>query len=47
LGGNGSVNWGEFWDRNRRSFGGGVSVKPDYHLNVSILRLLLVLKPAE
>ena len=36
ISGNGSVNWGEFWDGTRRSFGGGLSVKPDYHLNVSL-----------
>ena len=36
ISGNGSVNWGEFWDGQRRSFGGGLSVKPDYHLNVSL-----------
>ena len=34
--GNGSVAWGEFWDGRRRSFGGGLSVKPDYHLSVSL-----------
>jgi hypothetical protein len=34
--GNGSANWGEFWDGHRRSFGGGISVKPDYHLNVTL-----------
>jgi hypothetical protein len=36
ISGNGSVNWGEFWDGDRRSFGGSISVKPDYHLNVSV-----------
>jgi hypothetical protein len=36
ISGNGSVDWGEFWDGDRRSFGGGISVKPDYHLNVSL-----------
>jgi hypothetical protein len=30
------VDWGEFWDGTRRSFGGSVSVKPNYHLNVSL-----------
>ena len=36
ISGNGSMNWGEFWDGNRHSYGGGISVKPDYHLNVSL-----------
>ena len=36
ISGNGSANWGEFWDGQRKSFGGGLSVKPDYHLNVSL-----------
>ena len=36
ISGNGTVNWGEFWDGHRKSFGGGLSVKPDYHLNVSL-----------
>jgi uncharacterized protein DUF5916/cellulose/xylan binding protein with CBM9 domain len=36
ISGNGTVNWGEFWDGRRKSFGGGLSVKPDYHLNVSL-----------
>jgi hypothetical protein len=36
ISGNGSVNWGEFWDGTRRSFSGGLSVKPDHHLNVSL-----------
>ena len=30
------MNWGEFWDGTRRSFSGGLSVKPDHHLNVSL-----------
>ncbi len=30
------MNWGEFWDGDRRSFTGAISVKPDYHLNVSL-----------
>jgi uncharacterized protein DUF5916 len=36
ISGNGSVSWGEFWDGTRQSFGGGLTVKPDYHLNVSL-----------
>jgi hypothetical protein len=36
ISGNASVDWGEFWDGTRRSFGGSVSVKPNYHLNVSL-----------
>jgi hypothetical protein len=36
ISGNGSVDWGEFWDGDRRSWSGGISVKPDYHLNVSV-----------
>jgi hypothetical protein len=35
ISGNASVDWGEFWDGTRRSLGGSVSVKPNYHLNVS------------
>jgi hypothetical protein len=31
-----STDWGEFWDGTRRSFGGNVSVKPNYHLNVTV-----------
>jgi hypothetical protein len=36
ISGNASVDWGEFWDGTRQSFGGSVSVKPSYHLNVSL-----------
>ena len=35
ISGNGSVGWGEFWDGNRKSFGGGLNLKPSYHFNVS------------
>jgi uncharacterized protein DUF5916 len=31
-----SADWGEFWDGTRRSFGGSLSVKPNYHLNLSL-----------
>jgi hypothetical protein len=34
--GNGNVNWGEFWNGNRKSFGGGIVVRPNYHLNVDL-----------
>jgi hypothetical protein len=36
ISGNASMDWGEFWDGTRRSFGGSVSVKPNYHLNLSL-----------
>ena len=36
ISGNGSINWGEFWNGRRRSVGAGLAVKPDYHLNVAI-----------
>jgi hypothetical protein len=31
-----NADWGEFWDGTRKSFGGNVSVKPNYHLNLSV-----------
>jgi hypothetical protein len=36
ISGNGTLNWGDFWDGTRRSFTGGLSVKPDHHLNVTL-----------
>jgi hypothetical protein len=36
ISGNASVDWGEFWDGRRKSFGGGLSVKPNHHLNVTL-----------
>ena len=34
--GSGSVNWGEFWGGRRRSFTGGLGLKPNYRLNVAL-----------
>ena len=34
--GNGSYNWGEFWNGHRRSFNGSLGLKPNYHLNVTM-----------
>ena len=34
--GNGFFDWGEFWDGHRKSFGGGVIIRPDYHLTVGL-----------
>ena len=31
---NGNVTLGEFWNGDRRSLGGGVTMRPSYHLNV-------------
>jgi hypothetical protein len=33
---NGNVTLGEFWNGDRRSFGGGVTMRPSYHLNVTL-----------
>ena len=33
---NGNVNWGRFWNGNKKSFGGGLSLKPNYHLNIDV-----------
>ena len=35
ISGNAGVNWGEFWDGHRKSFSGGLSLKPNYHWNVT------------
>jgi hypothetical protein len=34
--GNGNVSMGEFWNGHRKSFGGSVGLRPDYHLNVNL-----------
>ena len=34
--GNGAFDWGEFWDGHRKSFGGGLVVRPDVHLTVDL-----------
>jgi hypothetical protein len=36
ISGSGNVNWGEFWNGDRQSFGGGLGITPNYHLNVDI-----------
>ena len=36
ISGNAEVTWGEFWNGRQRSLGGGLSLKPDYHLNMSL-----------
>ena len=36
ISGNGSINWGEFWNGRRRSIGLGVAVKPEYHFNAAL-----------
>jgi hypothetical protein len=33
---NGNVSWGEFWDGHNTSFGTGVDVRPNYHLNIDL-----------
>ena len=34
--GNGAFDWGEFWDGRRKSFGGGLAVRPDLHFTVDL-----------
>ena len=36
IGGQGSVDWGDFWDGDRTSFSGTLSLKPNYHLNIDL-----------
>ena len=36
IGGNGNVTWGEFWNGTRKSFGGGLTVRPNYRLNIAM-----------
>ena len=36
IGGQGSVDWGDFGDGDRKSFSGSLSLKPNYHLNVDL-----------
>ena len=32
--GGGSIDWGEFWDGNRESFSGNVTLRPNYRINL-------------
>ena len=34
ISGNANVNWGEFWNGDRKSFSGGLTLKPNYHWNI-------------
>ena len=34
--GSGNISLGEFWDGHRKSFGGSLGLKPNYHLNVDL-----------
>ncbi len=34
--GNGNINWGEFWNGHNKSLGGGMTIRPNYHLNVDL-----------
>ena len=36
ISGSGNVSWGEFWNGNRQSFGGGLGFTPSYHLAVDM-----------
>ncbi len=36
LSGTGGVNWGEFWNGNRKSYNAGLGLKPNYRLNFSL-----------
>jgi hypothetical protein len=36
ISGNGNVSWGEFWNGDRKSFGGGLGLTPNYHLSVDM-----------
>jgi hypothetical protein len=36
ISGNGNVTWGEFWNGERKSFGGGLGLTPSYHLNLDV-----------
>ena len=36
ISGSGNVNWGEFWDGHRQSFGGSLGINPNYHLNIDM-----------
>jgi hypothetical protein len=34
ISGNANITWGEFWNGKHKSWGGTVSLKPNYHLNI-------------
>lgn len=36
ISGNGNVTWGEFWNGRQKSYGGGLTLKPNYHLNMDL-----------
>ena len=36
ISGNGTIDWGEFWDGHRKSFSGGLSLKPNHHWNLGL-----------
>ena len=36
ISGSGNVSWGEFWNGDRTSFGGGLGFTPNYHLNLDL-----------
>jgi hypothetical protein len=36
ISGNADLTWGEFWNGREKSLGGGLSFKPNYHLNVNL-----------
>jgi hypothetical protein len=46
ISGNGSINWGEFWNGRRRSTTAGLVFKPNYHLSVSLNHTRNVVKLA-
>jgi len=46
LSGNGSVNWGEFWNGRRRSTTAGLVFKPNYHFSASLNHTRNVVKLA-
>lgn len=36
LGTTGSVSWGDFWDGESQSLGGGLDMRPNSHLNIDL-----------
>jgi hypothetical protein len=36
ISGSGNVSWGEFWNGDRTSFGGGLGFTPNYHLSIDM-----------
>jgi hypothetical protein len=36
ISGNGNATWGEFWNGRQRSYGGGLALKPNYHLTMDL-----------